>query len=165
MNCSVRIGLSLPSVLIMSTAGKLTKKQKKTLAFRERKTGKRKDHDASVMDDEDGNVPAMEDQNMADTYDDSLEVQAEKGKNGKSSLENKNGKAKAKFTDEQTVEKSKKRQREEEITTQAKHEAKRAKVSDDSRATGQTAETKVAKTQRFILFVGMSPSIVTFSSV
>jgi nucleolar protein 6 len=149
----------------MSTVGKLTKKQKKTLAFRERKTGKRKDHDASVMDDEDGNVPAMEDQNMADTYDDPLEVQMEKSKNGVSSLENKKGKAKAKFADEPVVEKSKKRQREEETTTQAKHEAKRAKVSDDSQATGQIAEAKAAKTQRFILFVGMSPSIVTFSFV
>lgn len=149
----------------MSTAGKLTKKQKKTLAFRERKIGKRKDHDASVMDDEDGYVPAMEDQNMADAYDDSLEVQVEKGKNGKSSLENQKGKVKAKYTDEQVAEKSKKRQREEETTTQAKREAKRAKVSDDSQATEQTVQTKVAKTQRFILFVGMSPSIVTFSSV
>jgi nucleolar protein 6 len=143
----------------MNAADKLTKKQKKTLAFRERKTGKRKDHNASSMDAQDSNdVPAMEDQDMADAQGDQLEVEMEeRSEKGWSSLDNGKRKAKEKDRDEQTVEKPKKRQREgEETTVQKGREAKRAKVLDD---TGETHEKKVAKTQRFLLFVGMSLSV------
>lgn len=142
----------------MNTVDKLTKKQKKTLAFRDRKSGKRKDHNASYMDaDDDNGVPTMEDQDMADAQRDPLEVEVEEmGSKGKSSLKNSTGKAvsEAKPRDKQTVEGSKKRPREgDEITAQAGREAKRAKVLVD---TGKTDEKNVNKKQRFILFVGMS---------
>jgi nucleolar protein 6 len=150
----------------MNTGDKLTKKQKKTLAFRERKTGKRKDHNASFMDAENSNdVPAMEDQDMADAQSDPVEVEMEeRSENGRSSFENNSkGKAKTKHRDEQTGEKPKKRQREgEEITMEHAQQTKRAKILDTVR---ETDEKEVAKTQRFLLFVGMQLFIMTFLSL
>lgn len=135
----------------MTTAHKLTKKQKKALVFRERKTGKRKDHNVSLMDADDSNdVPAMEDQDMVDAQDGSSEVEMEERRENVGSHEA--GKEKAKPRDEQTGQKPKKRQRErEEITEQSERKAKRAKILDD---VGKTDEKKVTKTQRFLLFVG-----------
>jgi len=136
----------------MNTPNRLTKKQKKTLAFRERKTGKRKDRNASFMDAEGSNVvPIMEDQDMADIQGRQLELEVEEKE--KSLLENSEEKTKGERGDEQKMEKPKKRQREEdEITMQNRQEEKRAKVLDDN---GEIDGKAVAKTQRFILFVGM----------
>jgi nucleolar protein 6 len=140
----------------MNTPGnKLTKKQKKSLAFRGRKTGRRKDNNGSFMDAENSNlVPTMENQDLADAQGVLVEVEKE-SENGRP-LETSFGKAKAKHRDEQTA-KPEKRQREgEEIMEQHPRKAKRAKVLDDVR---ETDEKKVASTQRFILFVGMPLSL------
>ena len=148
----------------MSTADKLTKKQRKTLVFRERKTGKRKNQNASFMVTQDSNdIPAMENQDMVDAQSSPLEVEMEKrNEEGKSPPENGygKGKEKAKYTEEHSVEKSKKRKREgDQITAQKGRETKRAKILDDA---GETAEKKVAKMQRFILFLGiLRLSIIT----
>jgi hypothetical protein len=149
-------------VSTMSMVDKLTKKQRKTLAFRDRKTNKRKDYNASYVGADDNNdVPAMEDQDMADAQRDPLEVEVEEmGSKGKSSIKNSTGKTgpKAKPRDEQAAEGSKKRPREgDETTVQAGQEAKRAKVLDGTR---KTDEKNVNKKQRFILFVGMQTIMI-----
>ena len=146
----------------MNTADKLTKKQKKTLAFRKRKTGKSKDQDASRMVTQDNNdVPAMEDQDMADAQGNPLEVEMEKRTEERGPLETDHGQGKEKAKhSEPTVEKSKKRTREGDQTTAQKgREAKRAKVSDNTR---ETNEKNVAKTQRFLLLLGMLSSDTAF---
>jgi nucleolar protein 6 len=143
----------------MSTADKLTKKQRKTLVFRERKTGKRKNQNASFMVTHNNDIPAMDDQDMADAQSSPLEVEMEeRNEEGNSSPEKGHGKGKEEANDH-LVEKSKKRKREgDQITAQKGREKKRAKVLDD---VGETAEKKVAKMQRFILFIGMLRLSVT----
>lgn len=161
----------------MNSTQKLTKKQKKSLAFRERKTGK--GQGKNELDDMEANaVPAMEDQDIAG--DDSNPPQVpgdggeEKGKAGNDAVRHEGkrkegklgGKGKGKAEKEDVpvaVEKlnsSKKRKRdaeedeskqEDEDTTaeqSSKKTSKRKKTGDEKQAS-----TKEGK-QRYILFLG-----------
>ncbi|KAF4623130.1 hypothetical protein D9613_002167 [Agrocybe pediades] len=164
----------------MSSTQKLTKKQKKGLAFRERKSGKGK----NGLDDMEANaVPAMEDQDIAGS--DSHPVEApgadhkKKGKEdgnkvghegtGKEGKAGGKGKGKAEAGDVSvSVEKvgkgasAKKRKREEDDDgvaevegkgdgkEKSKKTSKRKKTGGDKPADGKEAPSK----QRFILFLG-----------
>lgn len=143
----------------MSAPQKLTKKQKKGIAFRERK-GKGKDA-AHTDNMEDNDVPIMEEQDLVPSDVDQLEMEAVEVEKKKISASK--GKAKGNAKDsvlevDDGAQKTKKRKRdsEEEVNKEDK-----VAGSDSKRKKGN--DTKVAKTegnteskQRFILFVGMS---------
>jgi len=157
----------------MSNTQKLTKKQKKGLAFRERKTGKRQDRN-ELSEMEANAVPVVEDQDIAGGYGDTIEVAGDdhkkkgkavgdavrdEGKRTESKVGSK-GKSKAERQDVPVpVEAVKKRKREAEATEEAqdlhdsqpKKAVKRKKVDDKVKSTGDMDK---AGRQRFILFVG-----------
>lgn len=158
----------------MSAAQKLTKKQKKALAFRERKTGKGKDDAGDVGDND---VPVMEIQDMADLPSNEMEVAPvgeEKTKprvegSGKDDVKAK-GKGKAVESGaEKVVDKPKKRKRDavdvemgggnagQNVGT-PKQKKPRVKADDGGPETvAKDGDRKVVEVkQRFILFVGMS---------
>ncbi|KAK7059184.1 hypothetical protein VNI00_001811 [Paramarasmius palmivorus] len=141
-----------------STTRKLTKKQKKALAFRERKSGK---GPKNVSDDMEGNeVPTMEDQDLLDLQGDEVEDKAmDKTQEGSKDMEKRsnvvprNGKGKAKEEVVPVEEaasspgKTKKRKRENEKETdevqveeQSQQKSKRRKTGEDN--------------PRYILFLG-----------
>jgi len=147
----------------MSSAQKLTKKQKKALAFRERK-GKGK---ATVLDEEDNDVPVLEEQ-------DTLEAQAEGGAVEDEAKPAQHAAA-ARAKDEDVLggdqpKKPKKRKREEDKAVvdddaKPKQKKKKRRVGDgedgaavdggsDAEAGEQGGEGKGKAKQRFILFVG-----------
>lgn len=150
----------------MGTAAKLTKKQKKALAFRERQTkskGKSKATDADVEEEEEeeeNGVPVMEDQDRAEGEVEDRRVESEAGRAGAAAGargELGKGGKKRKRGGEPEVE------GEEEGRVQA---TKRRKGGDGvvdgvqpKEDAGQDSELKAkkgVKQQRFILFVGMS---------
>jgi len=156
----------------MSAPQKLTKKQKKGIAFRDRKTTKSRTHgDPSGL--EDNQVPVLEVQDLADVQDVSpaLEVAPEQGplvdSKGKAARK---GKEKAKDKDSgppPRSEKKKKRKRDddagggEEDVAKKSEDApetdgpKRKKVKGNSGAAGDAGKgAKDQVKQRFILFVG-----------
>lgn len=153
----------------MSAPPKLTKKQKKGVAFRERKQGRGKGKDA--VDDVDNDVPIQEDQDTADVQAVQVEGKGMVRSKGESKV-----KKQSKDVDAVVSEKQKKRKREAEPDEGEGSTKKEAK--DDTQADkpkrkkkkgpidGDGAETGVAKAaaakkpsqnemkQRFILFVG-----------
>lgn len=162
----------LPS-LPMSAAPKLTKKQKKGLAFRERKTGKGKGENG-LAHSEDNDVPVLEDQDAFDAEGPSMAVEAVVEKKAKKlpsagkEKEKSSGKRKA---EEEGGEKSKKRKLDSTVDadntgSQEKPSNAKRKIHVDNGA--EAGEKKVAKAsaakQRFILFVGMSSSIPSLAS-
>ena len=145
----------------MSTPTKLTKKQKKGLAFREKKTRKRKGDDDLLA--EDNAVPVMEDQDALDEDADTdgkatihkTRSTAEIGDDGR----------KRKATGEKTTEiqgQQKKRKRTASTldAEDIRQTAKRKRNMDDGVEGGEKGSTK--PTQRFILFVGMLPTYDRF---
>ncbi|RDB29645.1 hypothetical protein Hypma_015744 [Hypsizygus marmoreus] len=144
----------------MSATPKLTKKQKKGLAFRERKTGKTKDKDDRPQL-EDNDIPVLEDQDTlgAEGVDVQVETVVErKKKKLHAEIEGGSAKTKGKRKAEEEPEMSKKRKRDGDVdgdnVKEEKQHVKRKKTVD------AVAETKVTKIpaanskQRFILFVG-----------
>lgn len=151
----------------MSSAQKITKKQKKALAFRERK-GKGKGKAQGTDDAEDNDVPVIEDQ-------DALEAEAEAGPVEDAPQPAKHTRA-ARATDASAVgdgqpKQAKKRKREEDDEAavgdgQSKQKQKKKKrkaggedgaavtEGDDAEAEGSVGEGKGKGKQRFILFVG-----------
>ncbi|KAF8973613.1 hypothetical protein BDZ97DRAFT_1647687 [Flammula alnicola] len=167
----------------MSATQKLTKKQKKGLAFRERKSGKQQRRDElSAM--ETNAVPAVEDQDITGHHSDTVEIGGDvrqtkgnavddtigsKGQPKEGKVGGK-GKGKAKTEDvpvavEVVRKASKKRKREEEAAEAAKgvegvaeenptkKSAKRKKVGEETKAKAGESTEKSSK-QRFILFLG-----------
>jgi len=165
----------------MSSTQKLTKKQKKGLAFRERKSGKGK----NGLDDMEANaVPAMEDQDFASSNSNTSEVPGAEHKKkskengntignestGKESKEGSKGKGKAEAEDGSVaVEKvksvtTKKRKREKEDEGDAAKEEeesteekeKSAKTSKRKKISSDKKGSESTSKQRFILFLGGS---------
>lgn len=150
----------------MSGTQKLTKKQKKGLAFRERKTGGKRQgrHDLSEM--EANAIPVVEDQDIAGADGGEIEVArddhkktgkavdnaiGDEGKRKESKVGSK-GKGKAERQDVPVpVEVVKKRKREVAQDSQDSQSKKRKRVDDNDKTPG--AVEKAGK-QRFILFVG-----------
>lgn len=160
----------------MSTAQKLTKKQKKGVAFRERKSGKR--HDESSM--EANAVPAMEDEDLAgyasDPHQGAGDNDKKKGKAGDyarggegkhpEGKDGGKGKGKAKAEDvpvavEVGKKGAQKRKREEDEAgeggsaekTSPKKTAKRKKTDGKNTTKPEEKKEKPSK-QRFLLFLG-----------
>ena len=151
---------------------KLTKKQKKGLAFRQRTTGKRRPRD-ELMEMETAAIPIMEDQDIASIQSDTLQDQKkirEGDETARVSIQDKQGRVarKGKKTAEENdvlvsieVVKTIKRKRpscEDEAQgdqiseSQSRKVLKRKKDKDVT----QSSETKgkTAVKQRFILFIG-----------
>ena len=144
----------------MSAPTKLTKKQKKGLAFREKKTRKRKGDDGLLA--EDNAVPVMEDQ---DALDEGAETE------GKATIHKTRSTAeivddgrKRKATGGEVTRiqgQQKKRKRAATLDAEdIRQTAKRKRNMDDGVEGGEKGSTK--PTQRFILFVGMLPTYDRF---
>ena len=152
----------------MSGTQKLTKKQKKGLAFRERKTGKRQDRD-DLSEMEANAIPAMEDQDLAGADGGAVEVAGgdykktgqavdnairDEGKRKESKVGSK-GKGKAERQDVpvpvEVVKKETKRKREGAQDSQDGQSKKRKRMDDNDKTPG---DLEKAGKQRFILFVG-----------
>ena len=127
----------------MSSTPKLTKKQKKALAFREHKSGKSK---AQAADDETNDIPIME--NVDDVEAEAAVVEKKQAK-----VVEKKAKGKAKEADADLKPKpsqngeSKKRKRDDDSAEASAEAGKKRKTVDE-------ASGKIK--QRFILFVGTS---------
>lgn len=149
---------------------KLTKKQKKGLAFRERKQGKqpknKSNHGQSGRDETGLEVPVEENQDLASLQVHSMEVQGLAcAPISISKVDGGKGKGKAKDTGDKEVSvKPKKRKREEGDANGVESDGPRSKKKKG--ASGNVADESVVKTapqkkretnegkQRFILFVG-----------
>lgn len=138
---------------------KLTKKQKKGIAFWERRTIKEKRKDGpSVGEIPSHEVPIAEDQDLAEMEDDDVEIQKVESK--KSGIRNKD-KGTCRGKDDESaeyigveagdkfVEKPKKRKRSEEGRTDESTKPRKKRNVDQVAKNGQATEK-----QRFILFVG-----------
>ncbi|KAG5647542.1 hypothetical protein DXG03_008895 [Asterophora parasitica] len=155
----------------MSAPAKLTKKQKKGIAFRERKSGKGRRKDEAARS-EDNDVPVMEDQDTLGLEGAGVEIQEVEGKTkGKgpaamASVSGNQGQATGKRkadAEEQANDKPKKRKRDVDADVggveEERKDTKRKKLLDESEESGEkkAAATKSEKSdgkQRFILFVG-----------
>ncbi|KAG6862169.1 hypothetical protein C0995_004251 [Termitomyces sp. Mi166 len=147
----------------MSATVKLTKKQKKGIAFRERKTGNKRSKD-EVHTLEDNDVPIMEDQDALATEGPSVEmeedVEGKKSKSASKVSENDNqAKGKRKADEDTNVSEPKKRKRQDADvdapeSTDEKPVAKRKKAVEDAGESGQNTKVAAKSKQRFILFVG-----------
>ena len=146
---------------------KLTKKQKKGIAFRERKKGKpdKARYDQFVGEDGGQDVPIQEAVDQAEIQGNHVEMEkvADAKKCQESTVKknrNRMGKCKAEDVpapgDTKVVGKSKKRKREEGETNEGeKSTQKKMKKDDDAKAEGRE-NTKSQAKPKFILFVGMS---------
>lgn len=160
---------------------KLTKKQKKGLAFRERKSGKLSTKDkgkhGQSADDEAGlEVPIEENQDLASLEVSGVEVSGlESAAIGGTEADGGKGKGKAADTGDKKVwTHSKKRKREEgEASTSQSDKPKSKKkkrvsgdIADETRVTDvkKKAEAKSEVKQRFILFVGEHEDIIYFTT-
>lgn len=169
----------------MSTSQKLTKKQKKGLAFRERKTGKRQGTKRNELDDMEANaVPAMEDEGLAGDDGDQTEAAGDdrtaKGKaggdkeggEGRSQEGKVGGKGKGKATAEnvpvavEVVKKAtgqkRKREAAEEAGEGGENAAEKSTTKKSTKRKKTDGESKSQPEgkdkpakQRFILFLGM----------
>lgn len=139
---------------------KLTKKQKKGIAFRERRTNKGK-HDPSAGEIPGQQIPIAEDQDLAEMEDDDVEVEKVEGKKGNN--RNKDESTRRSKDDESAehigvevgnrlVEKPKKRKRSEEGQTDEDESAKPRKKKRDVDQVAKNGQA--TEKQRFILFVG-----------
>ena len=140
----------------MSAPQKLTKKQKKGVAFRERK-GKHVPKDS--LDDND--IPILEEQDAAD-----IEIPAVENTEVEKKTSKGKGKAKAKDGGEPEVGKKRKRQDDEEGVT-VENDAKVADAAPKSKKKKTVKSKDKDSKQRFILFVGKSsPAFLsTFSDL
>ncbi|KAJ7170112.1 hypothetical protein C8R46DRAFT_223832 [Mycena filopes] len=154
----------------MSSAPKLTKKQKKGLAFRDRKGAKSRGNGAESTGLDDNEVPVLEVQDLADVEADSHTVELAKKQDapGNSKAKGKEvskGKGKEKAKEAVPPPTPKKRKREQgavdgegEGAEQAKEGEvegpKRKKAKGTAGAAGDAAAKKAEVKQRFILFVG-----------
>ena len=149
----------------MSASTKLTKKQKKGLAFREKKTRKRKGEDGLA---EDNAVPISEDQDAldepegADTVEGKATIHKTHSKAETVKASEKRKTAGEKMTEIQGGEgQQKKRKRAATLDAEeVKQTAKRKRKMDDGVEVDEKDSTK--PTQRFILFVGMLPTYDCF---
>jgi nucleolar protein 6 len=150
----------------MSAPQKLTKKQKKGIAFRDRKTNKSRPNGSDPAGLEDNEVPVLEVQDLADGEDDSpaVEVATKKGKSvDQKSKETRKGKEKAK--DSVAPSPAQKKRKRDPAAVDGEVDAaagqgqdgeiqgpkrKKAKGGNEDSAKEAKAEVK----QRFILFVG-----------
>ncbi len=159
----------------MSSAPKLTKKQKKALAFRDRGKGKGK---AKSFDELDNDIPVEEDQDRADAAlylaeeAAGLEAQAglpKRAKKGGAQAEGESGdqdgqgtgKGKKRKRDERDVEVVKDRDEGEESAAPAKKTKKRKGADGAVVDAGEEEAEGNVKKQKFILFVGRSLSTST----
>ncbi|GLB35953.1 putative RNA recognition motif containing protein [Lyophyllum shimeji] len=150
----------------MSVPAKLTKKQKKGIAFRERKAGKGRSKHGAVHS-EDNDVPVLEEQDTLDFGDASVEMEnVVKGKksNPATQVSGSSNPVKGKQKADEEIGKSKKRKRdareeqdeEVDVTGEGKPSAKRKKSVGEAEGAGEeVAPTpKSEGKQRYILFVG-----------
>lgn len=144
----------------MSSAPKLTKKQKKALAFRERK-GKGK---AKTFDDLDNDIPVEENQDLAEAedFDPSPPLERPEGRppsaqegEGETS---RNAKGKKRKRDEKTDEAGEEVAGGGDGAKPSQGKKKRKVVDGQGIEAGKSAETNSAESskQRYILFVGES---------
>jgi len=159
----------------MSTTQKLTKKQKKGLAFRERQSTKRKHGDATIADMDDNAVPIMEDQDLATISCDRSQVEGD-AKQTKSTTSTgeiekgsgqSEGKGKEKGKQESGLDvesnRPRKRKRENEVDVEEEDVPKKSavmkRIKSRDEGSGEGVEKDAGSTtaqqkQRFILFVG-----------
>lgn len=145
---------------------KLTKKQKKGIAFRERRTGKGKGKDdpsaSEILSHE---VPIAEDQDMAEMEDNQVEFEKVESKKGGNKDKGKGtGRSKGDENTEQvgveldskSVGKPKKRKRSEEGQADEDESAKpkQKKKKGDVDQVANSKKGQATDKQRFILFVG-----------
>ena len=138
---------------------KLTKKQKKGIAFRERKQGRADRKNGRLASDQDGQeVPVQEAVDQIEIQDGDVEMEETAAKEGSRKADTKGkGKGVAVRGDTKVVQSAAKRKREEgekhegEKPTQKKIKRDPA---DDSKAETVEKGTKKQVKQRFILFVG-----------
>ncbi|KIM47808.1 hypothetical protein M413DRAFT_439487 [Hebeloma cylindrosporum] len=166
----------------MSSTQKLTKKQKKGLAFRERKAGKRPARD-DLSEIEANAIPVVEDQDLAGGDGDTIEVERDDYKKTGKAVDNaigdegkrKESKVGSKGKGEaekqgvpdpvEVVKKEKKRKRESETAEgdgQSKKTAKRKRLDADEKT---PVDTEKAGKQRFILFVGNLKYTTTLQAI
>jgi len=147
----------------MGAPQKLTKKQKKGLAFRERKTGKNKNAAEGDMDIHDNAVPILENQDIAGLYGSEVEDERVEKKESKSTSgsHQTSSKGKEKAIEESLVGKTKKRKREaadlefgQIETTMGERSQKRKKGGSKDDPLDNTEKVQGQGKQRFILFVG-----------
>ena len=146
---------------------RLTKKQKKGLAFRQRTTGKRRSRN-ELMEMETAAVPTMEDQDIASIQSDRLQDQKKRGEGDETvRVSDQDSTSKEKRTAEENnvlvsveVVKTIKRKRASSVDgtredqtseSQSRKLLKRKKKND---VTQSKTEGKTVVKQRFILFVG-----------
>ena len=141
---------------------KLTKKQKKGIAFRERKQGKsgRGRNDQPNGEDGGQDVPIQEAVDQAEIQDNDVEMEKAASTRSKETTD-KRGKGKGipVREDAKVVESAKKRKREEGETHEGAHESekpkqKKLKGGSEDGAKAEKDSSNRGK-QRFILFVGM----------
>lgn len=163
----------LPLCSPMSATVKLTKKQKKGIAFRERKTGARRSKDGNgTHNSEDNDVPIMEDQDALAAEGAPMEMEeADQGKKSKSAskVSRDDDRAKGKHkatadeegdTDTERSGKTKKRKRQDadvdvpDVAADEKPVAKRKKSVEEAGESGQNTKVAAKSKQRFILFLG-----------
>ncbi|KAG6877884.1 hypothetical protein C0993_002885, partial [Termitomyces sp. T159_Od127] len=158
---------SLSLCSLMSATVKLTKKQKKGIAFRERKTGTRRSRDGGgAHNSEDNDVPVMEDQDALAAEGAAVEMaEVVEGKKSKSVSKGDDDQAKGKRkaeadeADGEHSSKPKKRKRQDADvdapdSTEEKPVAKRKKPVEDAGESGQHTKVAAKSKQRFILFLG-----------
>lgn len=156
----------------MSTTQKLTKKQKKGLAFRERQSSKRKPGDATIADMDDNAVPIMEDQDLATISGDGLQIEGDpkqtKSTTSTGEVEKGSGQSEGKGKEKRKQESGldvesngpRKRKRESEVDVEEVKKSavvKRKKSGDEESGEGvgkDVGSTTAQQKQRFILFVG-----------
>lgn len=149
----------------MSAPQKLTKKQKKGLAFRERKTGKNKNVVEGDMDIHDNAIPILENQDLAGLHGAEVEGERVEKKESKStsSSHQTSSKGKEKAIEESLVGKTKKRKRQavdlesEKLETTAEETSQKRRKGGNNIMDGPPGNTQTVQgqgKQRFILFVG-----------
>jgi len=147
---------------------KLTKKQKKGIAFRERKQGKSNKSKNDQPDGEDDShaIPIQEAVDQAERQDGDVEMEKDRSaKTSKEGTGKTNGKSKGKHKaedfpvrgDTKVVDKAKKRKREEGEAHETEKPKQKKMKTDDTKVEVGGKDAKSEVKQRFILFVGASP--------
>lgn len=141
----------------MSSEQKLTKKQKKALAFRERKgKSKASPEDAIDQDEDAGDIPVDENQDRAEMEVAQMEVEKVSGKSKKQLQQEPKSKKKASGEEEGAAKKRKRDATDDQEPPPQKKKKKAAKTSgedgEDAEASESAAKPKAP--QRYILFIG-----------
>ncbi|ETW87089.1 hypothetical protein HETIRDRAFT_306110 [Heterobasidion irregulare TC 32-1] len=131
---------------------KLTKKQKKSIAFRDRKgKGKRAEHDEAILD-----VPVSEDQDLAEVEGDTATAENDQGDSGPLAKKRKRVQGEDRSTGANKSEG-------EDVGDEKRKKKRKIKAATEGAGAGVAAETeeqeenvnsKTNSKQRFILFVG-----------